>query len=391
MNIGIDIRSLMTPHRTGVGQYAFELLDALLQIDNDNNYFLFGNSAKDSLVNIPPWNLPNVHYVLSRWPNKLFNASIKLSQRPKIDEIIRKKTKQKIDLFISPNLNFIALNPNVKKVLVIHDLSFLFFPDFFRFKQRLWHWAINAKKSCQTADLIITPSISTKNDIIKHLKINEEKIKAIYPGISKKFLETSQNMAINNAQDEFEKIVKQKYGLPDRFLLFLGTIEPRKNISALVKAFEMCAGNIPSDIHLVIAGAPGWKNKKIFSTIKKSKSFGRIKFVGHVDEADKPTLYSLSSIFIYPSVYEGFGFPILEAMATKVPVITSNRSSLPEVAGDAAYFVNPNRPTLIMEGIKRVLNSSPLRNQLISQGTEQEKKFRWSNFAKQLLDYTKII
>lgn len=409
MNIGIDIRPLMSPVRSGVGEYTLELLTAIFAADKTNQYFLFYNSHTDVEQYVRHWHQDNIAYVYKKWPNKLFNLVTKFFNTPKIDraichyEKVAHNTRQnnsitsntttsqkkiydnsfKIDYFFSPNPGFTALSKKTKHILTIHDLSFEFFPEFFSLKQRIWHWAVNPKKQCQQAAVIICPSENTKRDIISLYKIPAEKIKVIYPGIS-----THRGATIIPAKAGIqtpESIIK-KYNLPSKFILFLGTIEPRKNILSIIEAFEKSYSSLSDPYSLVLAGYAGWKNKQIYQKISSSPLRDKIHCIGAIDEADKPVLYTLASLFVCPSFYEGFGFPPLEAMACGTPVITSNRSSLPEVTGNAAYLVNPNRPTELAEATKEMLTNKTLREHFIHAGLKQAKKTSWAEAAKNFID-----
>lgn len=373
MNVGIDIRPLMSPTRSGVGEYTYELLNAIFAIDKTNQYFLFYNSAKDVSEYIPKWSQDNIHYEHKNWPNKIFNACTKLFNFPKID-------KNNLDYFFSTNFNFASLSKKTKYVLTVHDLSFEFFPQFYSFKQRLWHWAINPKKQCKKANVILTPSENTKRDIINLYKIPAEKIKVIYPGVVLPF------PIRGGTEDEAYLQIKQKYNLPTKFILFLGTIEPRKNIIGLIEAFEQSYSQLTTSYSLIIAGHKGWNDKKIYQKFESSAHKDKIKFIGSIDQKDKSALYSLASLFVYPSFYEGFGFPMVEAMACGAPVITSNRSSLPEVAGQAAYLVNPNRPSELARAIVEMLKDEKLKAYFKALGLEQAKKFIWEKAARELLE-----
>lgn len=411
MNIGIDIRPLLSPVRTGIGEYTYELLSAIFKLDKENQYFLFYNSAKiphksqiaktESQIDDFGWAGENINYIHTRWPNKLFNASIKIFRYPKLDKIISKN----LDVFFSPNMGFTAISPRTHFVLTVHDLSFLFFPEFFSLKQRLWHALINPKKQCERADFILAPSENTKQDIINFYGVNADKIKVIYPGLSVDFQET-----IPSTRDKkyitTDKI-KKKYFLPDEFILFLGAIEPRKNIAGLIKAFEIAHRspvsspntNYPDvsigtptlrrgsiqNTHLIIAGAPGWKNSAVYKQALSSPVKEKIKFLGFVEPEDKPALYAAASLFVYPSFYEGFGFPVLEAMSMGTPVITSNRSSLPEITGNAAYLIDPNRPAEIAAAMAELLANQNLRERQIKNGFIQSAKFSWDRAAGEWL------
>lgn len=459
MNIGVDIRPLMTAPRTGVGEYTFELLDSIFQIDRDNQYFLYYNSLKDVSANIPNWQYDNVKIIDSRFPNKIFNASLKLFGWPKLNKIVaqchceRSETKRNnpptdeiaslspppvggwrtprndnLDIWFSPNLNFTSLSHGIKNILTVHDLSFEFFPKFSTCKQYWWHKIITPKKQCERADIILTPSENTKRDIVDYYGIEPEKIKVIYPGI-KNIVETtiSHPELVSGSYGASQKMLKQvqhdirnKYNLPDNYILFLGAIEPRKNIIGLIEAFEChcerseikrnnpttnkIASCIPADrrhpfsashndrpVHLVIAGAPGWKNKKIFARAKQSKYSERIKFLGFIPDEDKPALYAGTKIFVYPSFYEGFGFPVLEAMQSGVPVIASNRSSIPEIADSAVYSIDPNRPEQIAFAINELMNNNKLREWHINEGLKQAQKFNWQKSAEEWLKIIKTL
>lgn len=372
MNIAVDIRSLMDPVRTGVGEYTYEFLRALFKIDKINKYYLFYNSHLDVSKNIPNWNQENVKIIRYKYPNKLFNFALRFFGWPKLDKLIN----QKLDYFFSPNINFTALSKDVKHILTVHDLSFEHFANCYCLKRRLWHKIISPKKQCETADLILTPSYNTKNDIIETYKINKNKISVIYPGLSTIFLD--------NQKKSVEEI-KLKYNLPDKFILFLGTIEPRKNLIGLINAFEKT--NLKNrNYELVIAGSGGWRNNKVKQLIENTDN---VRYIGYIEAEDKPALYKLASVFAYPSLYEGFGFPVLEAMAMGIPVLTSNRSSLPEVVGSCAYLVNPNNILEIAEGLSKLAEDKELNNYFVHKGKQRTEKFGWEKTAAEFVELIK--
>ncbi|PIT87324.1 MAG: hypothetical protein COU31_03525 [Candidatus Magasanikbacteria bacterium CG10_big_fil_rev_8_21_14_0_10_40_10] len=384
MNIGLDIRSLAQRARTGVGEYTIGLLDALFKIDQQNNYYLFYNSAGNTAKFLPQWKQNNLTYISGRWPNKLFNLSQKLLRQPKIDNYLRQKTGRQIDWFFSPNINFTSLSKKTKYILTVHDFAFNFYPKFFSARQRIWHQAVNFKKQCQRADVILAPSQNTKNDIVKNYQINPEKIFVIYPACSSNFT------ALNKSNDNQSEIIafRKKYNLPDKYILFLGAFEPRKNIIGLIEAYEkMLAkyGFNQIQHYLVLAGADGWKNKDVRRKLKKTVWRDYIKCLGYVNHQDKPKLYQLASLFVYPSFYEGFGLPVLEAMQSETPVIASNRSSLPEVTANGAILINPNKTDEITRAMKLILTDKNLSDYLINQGKIQSQKFNWQNSAEQFL------
>ncbi len=380
MHIAIDVRPLISPFKTGVGEYGSELLKAILALDTKNNYYLFSNSFKE--INLESLNIinQNVKIVSTHWPNKLFNGLVATTNRPEIDKIINKNFNIKLDRFFSPNLNFTTISKNTKFALTVHDLSFEIYPHFFSAKQRLWHQLIKPKIQCERADVICTPSENTKRDLINVFNIDSKKIRTIYPGLAQIF--TDRKLA--TAENE----VKKKYQLPDNFILFLGTSEPRKNLLGILKAFELLPQNL--DTHLVIAGSPGWKQRNIQHQLANSKFRNRIKILDYITNEDKPALYTLAKLFVYPSFYEGFGFPVLEAMASGTPVVTSNRSSLPEITGLNAYLINPHKINELALGMQTLLTDEDTRNSLIKNGLEIAQKFSWEKAAQEWLETMQI-
>jgi len=385
MNIGIDIRPLMSKNRTGVGEYTYELLNAVFKIDKANQYFLFYNSYQDVSTNMPKWDQNNVHLVATHYPNKLLSVNLKIFGWPKLDKTIIKNFKletRNLDVFFSPNLNFTSVSLNTKFILTIHDLSFEFFPEFFSLKQRLWHRAVNPKKQCERANIILTPSENTKRDVVECYKINPDKIQVLYPGLAPIF-------STPPIKDPASLgMIKKKYNLPDKYILFLGTVEARKNVIGLIKAFEKAHPRLPADFYLIIAGAPGFGYEEIYEYAQKSSYKEKIKFIDYIDAADKPSLYASARLFIYPSFYEGFGFPILEAMASGIPIITSNRTSLTEITGSSEYLINPNNPDQIAEAMVKILNSPELQKEQIKNGLIEAEHFSWQNAAE---NFQKII
>jgi len=368
MKIGIDIRCLTDPHYSGISEYTYNLLESLLQIDQKNQYLLFYNAAKK--VKAPKLDFPNVTYKAFKYPNKIFNLGIRFLKFAAIDKMLGG-----VDVFLIPNILFLNLSKDCRKILIIHDLSFELYPEFFTAKKRLWHKLIGPKQLCQQADTIIAVSKNTKNDITKIYKINPKKIKVIYPGISKIFFQT--------ITDSAKQKVKNKYNLPEKYIFYLGNLEPRKNVESSILAFDKIKDK---SIHLVIAGGQAWKYKNIYKLWQNSSAKNRIKFLGYVDTNDKPALYSLAKIFVYPSIYEGFGLPPLEAMACGTPVITSFNSSLAEVVEDTGLLIDPNNTNEITETISQLLADPKLQNLLKERGLRQSQKFKWNKTAQEILN-----
>ena len=334
MNILIDIRSLLEKPYTGVAQYTLNFLNEILEKDKENKYFLFYNSAKTKNDDFSNLNYPNVEIIDTHYPNKIFNFLLWLFKWPKIDKLVEKRIGQKIDKTILPNFNFVAFSKELPFTLVVHDLSFEIYPKFFTLKQRLWHKLVNPKKLCQKAKKIITHSKNTKNDLINLYKIPVEKIEVKKPPLSKKLRKLEKD------DPELER-VRKKYNLPPKFILYLGQLEPRKNLDTLIKAFQKLVISYSlSPISLIIAGE-GRERKKLEKLADELKIVDYLKFLGYLPEKDKVALYNLASVFVYPSFYEGFGYPVAEAMACGKPVIVSHTSSLTEIESNKITFINP--------------------------------------------------
>jgi glycosyltransferase involved in cell wall biosynthesis len=285
------------------------------------------------------------------------------------------------DIFFMPNINFIGLSKNTKLVLTVHDLSFETMPEVYCVKRRLWHMFVNTKKLCERADKIIAVSESTKADIESTYGISKEKITRIYNGAPEEMSELSHN-------DKKIIEVKEKYHLPFNFIFYLGTVEPRKNIPTIVAAFdELKETNNPElqKYKLVIAGGKGWGTEKIFESMRNAKHTDDIIYTSCITNEDKAAVLTLASLFVYPSFFEGFGIPVLEAMKCNVPVVTSNVSALPEVVGDGAITIDSYNPDELLIAMKELLLDKDLSERVSARGKKQAFRFTWKASARELL------
>jgi glycosyltransferase involved in cell wall biosynthesis len=376
MKIGVDIRTLIEGRYSGVSEFNHNLIEEILKLDQKNDYKLFYNSARDLSGRLPEFNQDNVKVIRTNYPNKIFNN---IMQRffgwPKLDQLLG------VDLFFLPNWGFSALSGKCKKVIVVHDLSPVLFPRYFSIKRRLWHWLINFRKVINDFDKIITVSKNTKRDVLELYGASSEKVDVIYSGLEGRYQVLPEN-------DISLIETKSKYNLPDKFIFFLGTLEPRKNVDGLIRAYNIFRKNNEelNDYKLVIAGSRGWIYRHIFQELKKSPYRQDIQFIGYVDNDDKVALYNLADLFVFPSFYEGFGFPPLEAMACGTPTVTSFVSSMPEVVGEAALMIDPYNSQAIAKAIEAILTDEELKKDLISKGLARVKRFNWESAAKKYLD-----
>lgn len=383
MVIGIDIRVLARGARTGVEEYTINLLSRLLFLRPEFEYRLFYNAYQKAKLDYPWLCLKNVKLNDFRIPNRALFFLARYFNQPKINKLLKG-----VDVYFNPHFFIAPLSEGCEKVITFHDLSFERHPEFFSRRKRLWQkFLMNARREAERADKIIAVSQSTKNDLITLYGIDPKKIKVIYSGVGEQFRPIKKPRGEKLRDDALQSPLlarlKKKYNLPDKFILYFGTIEPRKNLIALIKAFELLRKKY--SISLVLAGAKGWLYQDIFKTAQLSKYRRDIVFTGFIDEEDKPYLYNLAEVFVYPSFFEGFGFPPLEAMACGVPTIVSVSSSLPEVVGQSALTVNPYHIDEMIWAMEAILTNRDLRDWFVQKGLKQAKKFSWQKCARETL------
>ena len=378
MRIGIDIRVLGSLHKSGVEEYTENLLSHMLSENPDIQFKLF-YSGNPFLLGKYDWiGLENVEIVRSRFSNRSIFLSSLLFNYPKLDDLVGG-----VEVFFSPHFLIAPLNSHCRRVMTFHDLSYLRFKEFFSLRRDLWHkFQLRSFKKTDLPDKIIAVSDSTKNDLIDKYNIEPHRVEKIYSGISPNVW-TPDVQRTSGVVNELESF-RRKNNLPEKFILFLGKLEPRKNIPTLIKAFDHLKDSSDfQDLHLVIVGAKGWLFKDIFREAEMSSHKNKIIFKDHVNDEEKKFYYSLASVFVYTSFFEGFGFPPLEAMACGTPVVVSNNSSLPEVVSDAGILVDPYNAVDISSAIKVVTEDSNLRNTLIKRGHERVKMFDWKKCSEQ--------
>lgn len=369
MKIGIAAWD-MDEKKTGVGNYVLHLMENMIKVGKPEDLYVIHYKETDNHI------FRKVHDIVP--PRRLLKVPKLIRNVCIVPGMLYKVDQQNLDILHichhHPIINTpFFLNKKSKKILTVHDLTPLFFPETHT-KKFVLVWNTTLKLIRKKIDQVIADSVSTKNDCIKYLHIPEEKIKVIYLGVDKIY------HPIDN-KSEIRGELERKYNIDSPFILYVGTLEPRKNIPALFKAFSKLRKRM--DYKLVIVGMKGWKYKRIFKTIKELQLEKHIIFTGYVSEEDIVKFYNIAEVFVYPSIYEGFGLPPLEAMACGCPVITSNTSSLPEVVGDAGILVDPNDIEGLSDKIYEVLSNEDLRNELSEKGPERAKMFSWQKTAKQ--------
>lgn len=364
MNIAIDGNEANEEKRVGIGAYAYQLLLHLYGAYSKHKFIIF-------LKKQPVRDLPSSTEL---WQYRVIGPKHFWTQ---LALPLKLYTTKGLDLIFSPTHYAPRFSP-VPSIISIMDLSFLKYPQLFKKSDllKLTKWTAY---SVRQAKRIITISNFSRESIITTYRVNPNKIFVTYPGYNKNIFHQ------NYTKNEIDKI-KNKYQLTN-FLLFVGTIQPRKNILRLIQAFNKLQQSFP-EYKLVIVGKKGWLFEEIFNEINNKIYRDRIVYLGYLDDSTIAKLYNSSACLILPSFYEGFGLPIIEAMACGCPVVLSNTSSLPEVAKDASVYINPFSVDSIAEGIVKVIRSDQnyFREKLISRGLIRVKDFSWEKCALQTLN-----
>lgn len=367
LTIGIDFTSA-SRQRAGIGRYARELVRGLARLDQSNCYLLFvPRDAYPDLIDLefPP------NFTIRRAPltERVLAA---LWQRAGVPLPIE-AFLGRVDVLYSPD--FLLPPTRARRTIVtIHDLSYLRVPECF--PPTLKSYLDRAvPRSLRRADLVLADAQSTRNDLLELYGVSPERVQVLYSGVDKRF---SPNIPMNE-----QERVRSKYDLHSRYLLSVSTIQPRKNYVRLIQAFSNMKPQTPN-LRLLISGGKGWMYEEVYSTVEKLGLGDRVLLPGFAAEQDLPALYAMATLFVYPSLYEGFGLPVAEAMASGVPVVCSNASSLPEVAGSAALYFNPLDVRAMQDAIERALDDESMRKDLRQKGLDQVQQFSWDRAAQEL-------
>ena len=370
MRIGINTLFLIPGKHGGTETYLRNLLLNLAKIDKANDYIMFTNRENSGSFGIRQDNFLEVLCNFSaRYKSlRVFWEQVVLpimAGRHKIDVL-------HFPAYVSPVVNLFG----TKLVVTIHDMMYRYYPENYP-RGQLLYFRYFIPASARRAEMIITVSKNTKKDIIKFLKVPERKVRVTYEAHDKRF---SNNLSVSE-----KNRIKKKYNLPDRFILSVASFNPQKNIDTLVRSFSLIKKTYNLSSQLVLVGMKLSYYSKIISVIEKLKLDKDVLFIGYVSDNDLPYLYSLANIYAFPSFFEGFGLPPLEAMACGCPVVASNATSIPEVVGDAGILIDPHNIEKMAEAIYKVLINDNLRKDLIRKGFERVKQFSWEKTAKETL------
>ena len=381
MFIGIDYTAAVR-QRAGIGRYTRELMAALLALESPHQYVLFAatggigrqtSSVKRQASSVKFRTIP----ISDEWMARLWH-------RLRLPIPVEAITGP-LDVFYSPDFLLPPTHRSTRTLLTVHDLSFLRYPEAFVPKLRRYLERL-VPRSIARADVVLADSAATQADIVSLLGVPPDKVQVLYSGVHPCFRPEAELGERDRLQ--------ARYGIGGRpYVLSVGTVQPRKNYIRLIKAFtrlqtcnlQTCKlANLQlADLQLLIAGGRGWLYQDIFAEAEKQGD--SVRLLGFVDEADLPALYRNAVLFAFPSLYEGFGLPVLEAMACGVPVVCSDASSLPEVAGDAALLVDPHDEDALAEAMARGLGDAGLRREMITRGLAQATRFTWEQAARQLV------
>ncbi len=368
MRICIDI-SPAAHRKAGLGRHARELAERAHRLDALNDYALFTyqpsrGQVPPSLAHLPTYAVP--------WPAKPWRMSVLLAHYARVpqDGLV-----PGVDVFHGTD-HLLPYFRRIRTVFTLHDLIPLLFPEFHLPLNR-WFLNLMFPRFLRRADAIVAVSECTKKDAIRIYGTPEEKITVIYNGVDARF------HPVRDA--ETLRRVRAAYRLPEAYILYVGTIEPRKNLARLLDAYHaLRQAGYPHK--LAIVGAKGWLYQPFFDRIAALGLQDEVIFPGYIADEDLPAVYSGAALFAFPSLYEGFGIPPLEAMACGVPTLVSDTSSLPEVVGDAALQVSPTDTGAIKAGMERILSDAALARELAGRGPERARMFTWDKAARQLVD-----
>ncbi len=355
--------------KSGVGHYIACLLEALLEIDSTNTYLIFA-----SPYNYFNYQFCSPRYQLDIWGSRSKSKTVRLLyEYAFLPCSVRKRN---VDLFHGPS-NLLPLRKVAPYVLTIHDMSYFVDPKRYT-RGKVMYWHAVTYRSARLADYIITDSMYSKQDIVKYLDYPSDRIRVIPMAAHRRFRPIRDRAALEG--------FRSRYRMTHPYILCVGTLEPGKNLARVVRAFARLRREGAGDYHLLLVGDKGWLYHDIFAEVRRLGLQEQVHAPGHIPDDDLPLVYNCAELFVFPSLNEGFGLPVLEAMACGVPVVTSNCSALPEVAGDAACLVDPYDEAAIAKGMESVLADVSKREELVQRGLKRSTVFSWQRTARETLE-----
>ncbi|GCC53063.1 glycosyltransferase family 1 protein [Chryseotalea sanaruensis] len=370
MRIGYDAKRLFN-NFTGLGNYSRFIVKAIRNHNFSDEVFLFTPRIKQNAETKEFLDQGNYFTVQpASWI-----STLKLGSYWRTALLKREAAKHKLDIFHGMSHELPAGITSVcKSVVTIHDLIFLRFPELYSPIDR-WIYTRKVKYACATADIIIAISEQTKQDLINFLQIPAERIKVVYQGCHPNFH--------NEISEETKREVRKRYALPERFILNVGTIEPRKNALLILKAMALLPES--ERLPLVIVGRPTKYVEQIKSFAEANQLTNLIIYLNKIDFKDLPAIYNLSELFVYPSIFEGFGIPLVEAIACKTPVITSTGSCFTEAAGPYAKYIVPDNAKALAEAMQQIINNPTLREEMVTKSFQHIQKFSEEKIAADMM------
>jgi glycosyltransferase involved in cell wall biosynthesis len=374
MRIAIDIRSLTDERVTGVGFYTRHLVEALAKAAPDHEFLIFASGSASVLGRLPTFKSPNIRSVRIHLPNRLLFLLMKLPGGPSLETFLPAKP----DVWIFPKHNI--FKTQLPYFLTIHDLAFDLFPEFITLKERLHNRLTNPRTVARQARGVLAVSQSTALDIATHWQFSTDKIFVTPLGVD-------HGMFMPREQPS-DRTFRAMYDLNQPYILALATHEPRKNLESVLEGYTMFRARGGRQLPLVFSGANGWKTRHLNELFAKSPYKQDIIVLGYVPDKHKPALYRGATAFLFPSFYEGFGLPVLEAMACGVPVITSVTSSLPEITHEAAVLIDPMNVNDLASALHELVDEPgglALRQYLSKKGLARAQVFSWKKTAETTL------
>lgn len=375
MRIGIDARSLTEPYPSGITVYAYHVIKHLVAVAPQHQFVLFssGTSGKHAPLIQQLFHAPHVTHVHLPWPNKVFHGLGAFGLAPLIDT-----TLGAVDVLFAPNIHVMPVSKTVPLVVTVHDMSYALHKNFLSYRRKIWHAMVRPARLLRRANKVITVSHATRHDVVREYHLAPEAVIAIHSAVPEPLPELLSRPETSSSTE---------LNVPDRYAVVVSTIEPRKNILGVIQAFQLYRKHVSHnqagrDMQLVVVGARGWKSSAVLGAMQADPT---IHYIGYASSEQKQAIIRGARYLIYPSMYEGFGFPPLEALAQNVPVLTSRVGALPEVLGEAALYIDPYSIQDMATAMHALDTDEELRSELLNNRLSVLNRYSWDATAQQTL------